>query len=88
DLVVLELSSFQLEQMTISPPVSAILNITPNHLDRHGTMDAYTTAKARILDFQKPGDVAILNREDPGSWSLLPRIKGSLVTFGFSKPAA
>ncbi|MCK7483318.1 MAG: Mur ligase family protein [Candidatus Moduliflexus flocculans] len=38
--------------MTISPNVAAILNITPNHLDRHGTMEAYAAAKARILEFQ------------------------------------
>ncbi|MEJ5224553.1 MAG: Mur ligase family protein, partial [Anaerolineales bacterium] len=42
DLAVLEISSFQLEQMTLSPNIGAILNITPNHLDRHGTMEAYT----------------------------------------------
>lgn len=87
DLVVLELSSFQLEQMTLSPQISAVLNITPNHLDRHGTMEAYIAAKARILEFQKPEDVAILNREDTGSWSLLPKVKGRLITFGLSKPA-
>ncbi|MDP3721510.1 MAG: Mur ligase family protein, partial [Anaerolineaceae bacterium] len=49
DIVILELSSFQLEQMTRSPHIAAVLNITPNHLDRHGTMQAYTEAKARIL---------------------------------------
>ena len=52
DIAILELSSFQLDQMTISPNIAAILNITPNHLDRHGTMEAYTAAKARILEFQ------------------------------------
>ena len=67
DLVILELSSFQLEDMTISPHIAAVLNITPNHLDRHGTMEAYTAAKARILAFQNHGDIAILNREDHGS---------------------
>src|SRR5512141_1242214 len=48
DIAILELSSFQLEQMTVSPNIAAILNITPNHLDRHGTMEAYTAAKKRI----------------------------------------
>jgi UDP-N-acetylmuramoylalanine--D-glutamate ligase len=52
DIAVMELSSFQLDQMTISPNIAAILNVTPNHLDRHGTMEAYTSAKARILEFQ------------------------------------
>lgn len=82
DLVVLELSSFQLELMTISPRIAAILNITPNHLDRHGTMDAYAEAKARILDFQGERDTAILNRDDPGAWSLRPRVADRLLTFG------
>ncbi|MBI5352150.1 MAG: UDP-N-acetylmuramoyl-L-alanine--D-glutamate ligase [Chloroflexi bacterium] len=81
DLAILELSSFQLEQMTISPNISAILNITPNHLDRHGTMEAYTNAKARILDFQSDKDTAILGHDDKGAWSLRNKVKGSLLTF-------
>jgi UDP-N-acetylmuramoylalanine--D-glutamate ligase len=88
DIVILELSSFQLEQMTISPNVAAVLNITPNHLDRHGTMAAYAAAKARILDFQKPSDTAVLNREDKGSWDLLPNIKGRMISFGLRQPPA
>ena len=85
DLAILEISSFQLEQMSISPNIAAILNITPNHLDRHGTMDAYTAAKARILQFQSARDTAILNRDDPGAWGLLSSVKGNLYSFGFSK---
>lgn len=81
DLAILELSSFQLEQMTISPNVGAILNITPNHLDRHGTMEAYTAAKARLLDFQSAKDVAVLGHDDPGAWNLRERVKGRLLTF-------
>ena len=88
DLVVLELSSFQLELMTTSPAVAAILNITPNHLDRHGTMQAYTAAKARILAFQGQKDVAVLGREDAGAWLLAPQVKGRLVSFGFDQPPA
>jgi len=60
DKVVMELSSFQLEIMEWSPPIAAILNITPNHLDRHPSMEAYTEAKLNILRFQQPGDVAVL----------------------------
>lgn len=85
DLVVMELSSFQLELMNRSPQVSAILNITPNHLDRHGTMEAYTAAKARILDFQTAEDVAVLGRDDRGAWSLAQKVKGRLLSFGFSE---
>jgi UDP-N-acetylmuramoylalanine--D-glutamate ligase len=82
DLAILEISSFQLEQMTISPNVAAILNVTPNHLDRHGTMEAYTAAKARLLDFQSAQDIAVLGRDDPGAWGLRGRVHGRLLSFG------
>jgi UDP-N-acetylmuramoylalanine--D-glutamate ligase len=84
DLAILEISSFQLEQMTLSPNIAAVLNITPNHLDRHGTLEAYSAAKERILDFQSAEDKAILNRDDPGSWALAKKVKGSLLSFGFT----
>jgi UDP-N-acetylmuramoylalanine--D-glutamate ligase len=84
DLAILEISSFQLDQMSISPNVAAILNVTPNHLDRHGTMEAYTAAKARILDFQSKEDIAILGRDDPGAWNLREHVKGKLLSFGLS----
>lgn len=86
DLVILELSSFQLEQMTLSPHIAAVLNITPNHLDRHGTMEAYTAAKAHILEYQKAEDIAVLDREDPGSWQLRHMVKGKLVSYGLKQP--
>ncbi|MCC7118497.1 MAG: UDP-N-acetylmuramoyl-L-alanine--D-glutamate ligase [Anaerolineales bacterium] len=85
DLAILELSSFQLEQMTIAPNVAAVLNITPNHLDRHGTMEAYTQAKARILEFQHPSDVAILSRDDAGAWNLRDQVKGQLLAFSLQE---
>jgi UDP-N-acetylmuramoylalanine--D-glutamate ligase len=88
DLAILEISSFQLEQMTRSTHVAAILNITPNHLDRHGTMEAYAAAKQRLLDFQTRGDLAVLNREDRGAWALRDKVQGRLVTFGFREPSA
>ena len=81
DIAILEISSFQLDQMTISPNIAAILNITPNHLDRHGTMEAYTNAKARILEFQTEKDTAILNHDDKGAWNLRNQAKGKLLTF-------
>lgn len=82
DLVILELSSFQLEQMTISPHIAAVLNITPNHLDRHGTMEAYTAAKSNILKYQKENDIVVLNREDNGSWALRSITKSTPISFG------
>jgi UDP-N-acetylmuramoylalanine--D-glutamate ligase len=84
DIAILEISSFQLDQMTISPNIAAILNITPNHLDRHGTMEAYTNAKARILEFQTGKDTAILSHDDKGAWSLRNKVKGKLLTFSLN----
>ncbi len=85
DLAILEISSFQLEQMTISPNIAAILNITPNHLDRHGTMEAYAAAKARILEFQSDKDIAVLGRDDSGSWGLRGKAYGRVFTFSLSE---
>jgi UDP-N-acetylmuramoylalanine--D-glutamate ligase len=84
DLAILEVSSFQSELITSSPNVAAILNITPNHLDRHGTMEAYAAAKARLLEFQAAEDVAVLGRDDSGAWALANNIHGRLLSFGFS----
>ncbi|MCX8024314.1 MAG: UDP-N-acetylmuramoyl-L-alanine--D-glutamate ligase [Thermanaerothrix sp.] len=86
DIAIMELSSFQLELMTRSPHIAVILNITPNHLDRHGTFEAYQAAKARIIQHQTPTDIAILNREDEGAWALRNQIRGQLITFGFKRP--
>ena len=88
DPVIVEFSSFQLELMTVSPKVAAVLNITPNHLDRHGTLEAYAAAKARILAFQSPDDIAILSRDDPGSWALADSVQGRLISFGLTPPPA
>src|SRR5215213_3601252 len=85
DIAILELSSFQLDQMTTSPNMAAILNITPNHLDRHGTMEAYTAAKARILAFQSKDDVAILGHDDKGAWNLRKQVHGRLFTFSLNE---
>ena len=67
DIVVLEISSFQLEQLARikkSPYVGCITNIAPNHLDRHKTMENYCNAKENIFRFQNSGDVAVLNAYD------------------------
>lgn len=82
DLVVMELSSFQLELMTASPKTAAVLNLTPNHLDRHHTLEAYTAAKANILNFQLEDDTAVLSREDPAAWGLRNYVQGRLLSFG------
>lgn len=81
DLVVLELSSFQLEwlaEMRWSPRVAAILNITPNHLDRHGSFAAYRAAKIAILEHQYATDTAILVRDDPENRALTNRVRSHI----------
>lgn len=84
DLAILEISSFQSEIMTSSPNVAAILNITPNHLDRHKTMENYSAAKARVIQFQKKDDWAVLGRDDPEAWRLSKQVRGGLISFGLS----
>lgn len=89
DLVVQELSSFQLELWSsqwgndevIGPTVAAILNVTPNHLDRHKTMQAYAAAKANLLRQQSSQDVAVLCADDGGSMALASEVQGRLRTF-------
>jgi UDP-N-acetylmuramoylalanine--D-glutamate ligase len=75
--VVMELSSFQTELISRSPAIAAVLNITPNHLDRHPSMSHYAAAKANILRFQAPGDTCVLNADDQstGSWLRSGRCK-------------
>lgn len=87
DIVVMELSSFQLELMTKSPQVAAVLNLTPNHLDRHGTFERYAAAKANILRHQRANDVAVLGWDDTGGKSLEPLVKGELLAFSLYEMA-
>lgn len=79
--VVMELSSFQLELMFSSPRIAAILNITPNHLDRHGTMENYMRAKANLIAHQGKDDFAILSRDDWGSRMVEGTAQGNLLWF-------
>jgi len=70
---VAELSSFQLELIaTFRPNISLFLNLTPDHLDRHHTLDAYRAAKARIFENQTEQDFAVLNADDPATTQLAP----------------
>ena len=65
-VIVLEISSFQLETIqTFRPKIAVILNVTPDHLDRHRTFQTYVDAKARIFENQQPTDFAVLNADDP-----------------------
>jgi UDP-N-acetylmuramoylalanine--D-glutamate ligase len=71
DVAVLEVSSFQLETIEgFRPKVAVVLNITPDHLDRHGSFEGYVAAKARILENLGPDDTAVLSADDPAVRSL------------------
>ncbi|HYL85955.1 MAG TPA: UDP-N-acetylmuramoyl-L-alanine--D-glutamate ligase [Candidatus Angelobacter sp.] len=72
-ITVAELSSFQLELIaTFRPNISVFLNLTPDHLDRHGTFEAYGAAKARIFENQTEADSAVLNADDPATSAYAP----------------
>jgi UDP-N-acetylmuramoylalanine--D-glutamate ligase len=74
---VLELSSFQLEGIeTVRIHGAAVLNLTPDHLDRYDGMEAYAAAKARIFRNQEPGDVAVVNADDAWTVGMLTGARG------------
>jgi UDP-N-acetylmuramoylalanine--D-glutamate ligase len=80
DILVAEISSFQLEGIRDFRPVSsAILNITPDHLDRHKTFDNYVDAKARIFENQGPEDFVILNADNPITAGLALRCRAKVL---------
>jgi UDP-N-acetylmuramoylalanine--D-glutamate ligase len=86
DVAVLEVSSFQLETVKeFRPNIAAILNVTPDHLDRHGDMQTYVEMKGRIFENQKTGDSAILNVSDKYTPIYAGLVKNSLYFFGFSE---
>lgn len=66
-IVVLELSSFQLQDLTKSPHIGVMLMVTSEHLDHHATLEEYVEAKRNILRFQTQDDFAVINRDYPGS---------------------
>lgn len=81
-VTVIELSSFQLETIhDFKPDISAILNITPDHLDRHHTMDEYISMKEKITQNQTMSDICILNYDDPILKKMSERIKTKVMFF-------
>ena len=86
-IIVAEMSSFQLETVsTFRPDVSAILNITPDHLNRHHTMEAYVEAKLRITMNQTKSDYCILNYEDPLIFEAAKNINTNIIWFSSVRP--
>lgn len=87
DVVVAELSSFQLEDtLVFRPRVAAILNITPDHLDRHHTLEQYMAAKARIFANQRDDDALVLNADDPAAFSLREKCPSRVFLFSRQRP--
>ncbi len=88
-LVVAEVSSFQLETIDLfRPRVAAVLNVSPDHLDRHGSLAAYVDAKARIFLNQTSSDCAVLNADDGASAGLAARTQAHVVWFSRQRPLA
>jgi len=88
-VVVLEVSSFQLETIqTFRPKIAVVLNITPDHLDRHRTFSAYVDAKARIFENQTHDDFAVLNADDPTCVALAQRTRTQIFWFSRKKEAS
>jgi UDP-N-acetylmuramoylalanine--D-glutamate ligase len=85
-VIVLEISSFQLETIQMfQPKVAVILNITPDHLDRHRTFEAYADAKARIFENQQGSDFTVLNADDPTCVAMAASTKGQVFWFSRQK---
>jgi UDP-N-acetylmuramoylalanine--D-glutamate ligase len=85
-VIVLEISSFQLETIqTFRPKVAVVLNVTPDHLDRHRTFDVYVDAKARIFENQLSSDFAVLNADDPTCVTMSSRTRAQVFWFSRQK---
>jgi len=83
---VLEVSSFQLETIEeFHPRIAVILNITPDHLDRHGSFEKYVAAKERIFERQGPGDALVLNGDDRVTQMSAARAKSEVFWFSGTK---
>jgi UDP-N-acetylmuramoylalanine--D-glutamate ligase len=84
---VLEVSSFQLETVeTFKPRIAMVLNITPDHLDRHGSFENYWAAKARITEFQTAEDFLVLNGEDVPTQKIAAKTKAQVYWFSAKRP--
>jgi UDP-N-acetylmuramoylalanine--D-glutamate ligase len=85
-VIVLEISSFQLETIqTFRPKVAVVLNVTPDHLDRHRTFEIYTEAKARVFENQQASDFAVLNADDPTCVAMAGRTRAQVFWFSRQK---
>lgn len=84
---VLEVSSFQLETVEeFRPRIAAVLNLTPDHLDRHGSFEAYAAAKARITERQDMEDFLVLNAEDKATQRIAGKTRAQVYWFSSRRP--
>ena len=81
DIIVLELSSFQLMDMDVSTNISVITNITPNHLDIHKSYEEYIEAKENIFKYQNEDDILVLNYDNELTRKMAEQAKGKVVFF-------
>ena len=89
DVIVLEVSSFQLQWIDqFHPHIAILLNTTPDHIDYHGTFDAYREVKERIFSKQTADDLAILNDDEPWTASLASRLAAHTICFSAVHPVA
>jgi UDP-N-acetylmuramoylalanine--D-glutamate ligase len=88
-LNVLEVSSFQLEATeTFHPWIAVLLNFSPDHLDRHGSLEEYGRAKARVFRNQTPDDWCVINADDPAALALARGARARRCHFGLDTPVA
>jgi UDP-N-acetylmuramoylalanine--D-glutamate ligase len=81
DRVVLELSSFQLMTMSVSPEVAIVTNLSPNHLDMHKNMEEYIESKKNIFKYQTENDTLIINKENEITYSFISEAIGAVKLF-------
>ncbi len=89
DLIVAEISSFQLETIrSFRPRVAVLLNVTDDHFDRHRDLEEYARAKARIFENQGAGDAAVINADDPVSWRVGRAASSAVLPYSTRRPQA
>ena len=89
DVIVAEVSSFQLESIVdFRPRVGVVLNVTADHLDRHGTMDSYVRAKRRLVENQRGDDLLVVNADDPIARSFADSTAARVLSISVERPQA
>lgn len=85
-VAVVEVSTFQLETtVRFRPDIAILLNITPDHIDRHGSLEEYARLKGRIFSAQTEKDIAIINFDDPGAWSFSMTCQAEVLPFSITQ---